>query len=394
MATTIQIKRGTGSAVPSSLAEGELAINLDNGKLYFGQTSTSASSAFRFDTITAENYVVSSSVTNITTQTLSGSTAFGDSVDDTHTFTGNITASGDISASDTSATHTLGGTLNVMNRIHTNRIDHTDLSSAVYFGGGVSAADEVLVKPDGSITSSKGIQIADLGEIDFVSRGFVTSNARLLLAGGVANEGFVEIASGSGLGTVAKFFCQGDGLASNGNKIVLGSGTPTNSRVTIDGNSGDALNILGDVSASGNIEYKHRVFDTGSTILGSNGGSMGDIVKFGGSSTTAGLVYYLKNDGTWHAAQADSVTTATSSLAVAVGSNSTTDGMLLRGFIHPQSDPTLAGIGNPLYLSDLAAGRMIESAPSSTNDVVRIVGYRYGTDVVYFNPSNDYIVHS
>ena len=32
MASTIQIKRGTGSAVPSGLADGELAINLDNGK--------------------------------------------------------------------------------------------------------------------------------------------------------------------------------------------------------------------------------------------------------------------------------------------------------------------------------------------------------------------------
>ena len=34
MASTIQIKRGTGSAVPSSLAAGELAINLDYGKLF------------------------------------------------------------------------------------------------------------------------------------------------------------------------------------------------------------------------------------------------------------------------------------------------------------------------------------------------------------------------
>ena len=36
MATIIQIKRGTGSAVPTGLADGELAINLDSGKLYFG----------------------------------------------------------------------------------------------------------------------------------------------------------------------------------------------------------------------------------------------------------------------------------------------------------------------------------------------------------------------
>lgn len=47
----------------------------------------------------AQQYIVSSSVTNITTQQLSGSTEFGDSLDDTHLFTGNITASGNISGS-------------------------------------------------------------------------------------------------------------------------------------------------------------------------------------------------------------------------------------------------------------------------------------------------------
>ena len=50
MASTIQIKRGTGSAVPSGLADGELAINLDNGKLYFGSGSSIINS-FRFHVI-------------------------------------------------------------------------------------------------------------------------------------------------------------------------------------------------------------------------------------------------------------------------------------------------------------------------------------------------------
>jgi hypothetical protein len=49
--------------------------------------------------LTAHQYIVSSSVTNITIATLSGSTEFGDTTDDTHTFIGHITASGNISAS-------------------------------------------------------------------------------------------------------------------------------------------------------------------------------------------------------------------------------------------------------------------------------------------------------
>ena len=51
MSSTIQIKRGTGSAVPSSLADGELAINLDNGKLYFGSGSEVINS-FTFQNLT------------------------------------------------------------------------------------------------------------------------------------------------------------------------------------------------------------------------------------------------------------------------------------------------------------------------------------------------------
>ena len=51
--------------------------------------------------IISQRYVVSSSVTHITTQEISGSTQFGDSADDTHDFTGNITASGGISSSGT-----------------------------------------------------------------------------------------------------------------------------------------------------------------------------------------------------------------------------------------------------------------------------------------------------
>ena len=83
MASTIQIKRGTGSAVPSGLADGELAINLDNGKLFFGSGSTSVNN-FTFGELTAEKYIVSSSVLYVTTSYSSGSTEFGDSSDDTH----------------------------------------------------------------------------------------------------------------------------------------------------------------------------------------------------------------------------------------------------------------------------------------------------------------------
>ena len=39
MASTIKIKNGTGGASPSTLSQGELALNIDNGLMYFGSSS-------------------------------------------------------------------------------------------------------------------------------------------------------------------------------------------------------------------------------------------------------------------------------------------------------------------------------------------------------------------
>ena len=101
MATTIQKKRGTGAAGPSGLLDGELAINLDDGTLYFGSGSNSVND-FTFTNINASNLVVTRVTSSIVTSSIvqtEGSNIFGDTSTDTHTFTGDITASGNISAS-------------------------------------------------------------------------------------------------------------------------------------------------------------------------------------------------------------------------------------------------------------------------------------------------------
>ena len=116
MASTIQIKRGTGSAVPSGLADGELAINLDSGQLYFGSGSTSVNS-FRFTNLTADNYTVSSSVTNYTFQTLSGSSDFGDDTGDIHNRTGSLNISGALNLNGPVNAITITGNINANGNI-------------------------------------------------------------------------------------------------------------------------------------------------------------------------------------------------------------------------------------------------------------------------------------
>jgi cytoskeletal protein CcmA (bactofilin family) len=83
--------------------------------------------------LTAQQYIVSSSVTNITTQQLSGSTIFGDTSDDTHQFIGNITGSNHISASG----NITGSDIYSSGRIYeqgSSVIDHAT-AMAIVFGG-------------------------------------------------------------------------------------------------------------------------------------------------------------------------------------------------------------------------------------------------------------------
>lgn len=61
MASTIQLKTGTGSAIPSSLTQGEVGINIDNGLFYYGSGSgASVKPLESFSNITASGDISSS----------------------------------------------------------------------------------------------------------------------------------------------------------------------------------------------------------------------------------------------------------------------------------------------------------------------------------------------
>jgi len=179
------------------------------------------------------------------------------------------------------------------------------------------------------------------------------------------------------------------------NRLIAAAGGVT-SQITL--SDGGMEIIAGSTTFTSNItgsilnNVNQNIYNTGSLALNANS-AFGDIVKFGFTTTVAGGVYFLNGTGGWTLTQANAAATSTGSLAVAVGTNSTIHGMCLRGFANPFTDPS-AGIGNPVYLSDTHAGRILAAPPSSTNDVVRIVGYQYGPDLIYFNPSNDFIIHA
>ena len=115
----------------------------------------------------------------------------------------------------------------------------------------------------------------------------------------------------------------------------------------------------------------------------------GDIVTFGGGTLTAGDLYYLDSLGGWSVAAADSTSTSTGMLAFALGT-SASDGMLVRGYIRNSGFTT--NTGEIVYVST-TAGDVTTTAPSSSGDVIRIIGYSIdGTnEIIYFSPDNSWV---
>ena len=246
MTQIIQIKRGTGSAVPSTLADGELAINLDNGQLYYGSgsevlnnfTATNLTATKLTATRITTTEFTSSFITASIIKT-EGSNIFGDAISDTHTFNGNITASGNISSS---------GNIYADKYYSNGQIAILDINSAITVGYdntypiniGKSANPITLlgqVTASGNISSSGNV-LADrvfLQNNDVLR--YSSANLGLYVNGGIQTIG--NSTFGNGDTDIHKF---NGAITASGN--ISASGT-----ITAVSMSGDGSNLTG-VSAT------------------------------------------------------------------------------------------------------------------------------------------------
>ena len=318
---------------------------------------------------------------------------------------GNITSSGDISASGTIIGNEITSSKLLITK--TGAASNETLISLV----GSAGVEEFSVDEDGDLTCNdinvvnrdikgNGTTRLTLGGTNLFSGDVRVNNTTATLSLRCSDSSIVKDQT---MGKISLATNDGDTNDSADIKFIAtedhsndpNSGTKIEFRADKNAGEGDetegTTGLELDITGSILHNVKQNIFDTGSIALGANG-AIGDVVKFGNTTTSAGGIYYLKGDGTWALAQANAAATSTGSLAVAIGTNSTTDGMCLRGFVNPFTDPG-AGIGNPVYVST-TVGRIQSTAPNGTGDVVRIVGYQYGTDLVYFNPSNDFIIHA
>ena len=238
MASVIQIKRGTGSAIPSGLVDGELAINLDNGQLYFGSGSTSVNS-FRFTNLTADNYIVSSSVTNITTQTLSGSTEFGDDSVDIHNRTGSLNISGALNLNGPVNAITVTGNINANGNIVGD--DNTNITNISQIECDVIASDansttKFQLENTSILALVNDTDVFDVSETIFTHYIPVKFNSHITSSGNISSSGIIT-AEGLLISDDATIT---DDLTVNGSIDLEGdldvNGTTNLDAVDIDGN--------------------------------------------------------------------------------------------------------------------------------------------------------------
>lgn len=181
------------------------------------------------------------------------------------------------------------------------------------------------------------------------------------------------------------------------------SGVPS---ITVDGVGDSGINILGKGSAAGTVLANNVpiVTTTGSqtltnkivshtvepsaddTYTGEN------ITGFNATATIAQWeAVYLSTTG-WALIDADAAATAGgvfAGLAATSGTNGNPLTVVLKGVIR-NDGWAWATVGAPLYLST-TAGALTETAPTGTDDVVRIVGYVLSDDCIWLNPSNDWL---
>lgn len=154
VSSSVQVLGGTG-IISSSNQRSSIGLGTTDNVVFgniSGSNLTIDGNAFIDGTLTARTYVVSSSIIDIQSIKASGSTQFGDTVDDTHQFTGSLFLSGSLSSQGTITaplfSGIFSGVISSSQQIQDlGFVTDGELSGSVYWGN-------ILNKPMGLVSSS------------------------------------------------------------------------------------------------------------------------------------------------------------------------------------------------------------------------------------------------
>lgn len=173
------------------------------------------------------------------------------------------------------------------------------------------------------------------------------------------------------------------------------------SSLIIQASSGTTISLGG---GPGNVQNNVQVANGYLTLNGgmnynpsiSTSNTNGEVAYWGGGSVTAGNLYYYDSSGNWTAADADTDVASQGMLGIALATGTaSTVGILLRGharFTANSNYTAVTTIGAKLYVSATAGG-FTQTAPSTSGQTVRIIGYVQSTtnDQIYFCPDTTWV---
>jgi hypothetical protein len=127
----------------------------------------------------------------------------------------------------------------------------------------------------------------------------------------------------------------------------------------------------------------------------SSAGTATGLIMKGGSSSgcSVGDVVYCDTSGVWKPAKANAVSTSNGLIGIYLG-DPLSVGILLRGTANISG--FTGATGQPVYIDETTAGVMTSTRPTTTGEVVRLIGHSlHGisglTNMIQFNPDQSWI---
>lgn len=159
----------------------------------------------------------------------------------------------------------------------------------------------------------------------------------------------------------------------------------------------DAKLSLAGGTMTGDIQLGETDIKLDATLSGDEKWSGIVIAGTAGATLAVGDVCYLASSGKWllNDGILDGTDTGFSKqlgICVLAGADTEPTEMLVYGKVRSAAFPAFT-IGSPVYLDD-TAGDLTVTQPSTANFAIRIVGFAITAEDLFFNPSNDYIIHS
>ena len=169
----------------------------------------------------------------------------------------------------------------------------------------------------------------------------------------------------------------------------------SNQPMVTDGNGVLSFGTTVKATLQGPVDGAQITFNAESSSITSAGNAEGTVVNFGSPTNLTGGKVYTFFGGSWVAVDASvGAEDKTKGLvAMALGANPVTDGMLIQGIGVLDHNPGSAG--DILYVGTGTAGELTATQPSTTDQYSRVVAHQIGVEgslaKVLFTPSQDWI---